>query len=298
MSEMSWDISPACLETPVRYVLSQDTTPGTTVGAHAHDQCVPHVRPWSIVQSALADSDSGMRDQDNAEKHGVALKTIRRWRRKYQRRGRPRGQSHTSALCPRCDAAALDARPYAELLGWYLGDGHISSQRRGVFGLHVVNDQRYVHDIAALHELMRQVKPGSMPHSRQVPGAVIVTSSWKHWPCLFPQHGPGRKHLRSIVLEQWQREIVTEHPAAFLRGLFHSDGSRVNNWTARMVAGERKRYDYPRWQFCNHSADIRALCCWALDLCEIPWPPSNAVHISVSTRAGVARLNELIGPKT
>jgi len=30
------------------------------------------------------------------------------------------------------------------------------------------------------------------------------------------------------VLTDWQREIVERHPADFLRGLFHSDGCRVN----------------------------------------------------------------------
>ena len=25
------------------------------------------------------------------------------------------------------------------------------------------------------------------------------------WPCLFPQHGPGKKHLREIRLVAWQR---------------------------------------------------------------------------------------------
>lgn len=94
-------------------------------------------------------------------------------------------------------------------------------------------------------ELMRRVKPGSRPHTRRVPGCVISTVSWKHWPCLFPQHGPGRKHERSIALEDWQEEIVRAFPAAFLRGLFHSDGARVNNWATRLVAGEMRRYDYP-----------------------------------------------------
>jgi hypothetical protein len=42
------------------------------------------------------------------------------------------------------------------------------------------------------------------------------------------------------------------------------------------VAGQPKRYDYPRWQFTNVSADIRELCCWALDLVDIPWRQSNA----------------------
>ena len=91
--------------------------------------------------------------------------------------------------------------------------------------------------------------------------------------------------------------MVERHPGEFLRGLFHSDGSRVRNWATATVAGERKRYDYPRWQFTNTSDDIRRLCCWALDLVEVPWRQSNATTISVSTRAGVARLDALIGLK-
>jgi hypothetical protein len=125
----------------------------------------------------------------------------------------------------------------------------------------------------------------------------VVQAHWTHWTCLFPQHGPGRKHERPIVLEGWQREVVAAHPAAFLRGLFHSDGCRVRNWARRPVAGVPKRYDYPRWQFTNVSDDIRGLCCWALDLLDIPWRRSNAKTISVSRRAAVARLDELIGAK-
>ena len=58
-----------------------------------------------------------------------------------------------------------------------------------------------------------------------------------------------------------------------------------------------KRYDYPRWQFTNESADIRELCCWALDLVGVPWRQSNRKTISVSIRSGVASLDELIGLK-
>lgn len=251
-----------------------------------------------MIESALRDSDAGMRDADNAEKHGVAVKTIRRWRRLYQRRGLPRGQAHTTVPCPRCEDAALDASAYSELLGWYLGDGHISRGRRGVFNLHIFNDAVYSADNSHLQGLMKRVKPGGRPHTRLVPGCVITTVSWKHWPCLFPQHGPGRKHDRAITLEDWQRLIVEQHPGPFLRGLFHSDGCRVNNWARRPVAGEMKRYDYPRWQFTNASADIRALCCWALDLVGIAWRQSNARVISVSRREAVAALDELIGLKS
>lgn len=258
---------------------------------------MPHVRPQEIVDSALRCSDDGMPDAENAALHGVAVKTIRRWRREYQRRGRPRGQTHLAPPCPRCEDGVLDNRTYAELLGWYLGDGHISRGRRGVFNLHVFNDLSYSEDNAHIQMLMGSVKPGGRPHTRVSLGCLITTVSWKHWPCLFPQHGPGRKHERPIVLEPWQVQAVEAHPAAFLRGLFHSDGSRVRNWTSRIVAGEMKRYDYPRWQFTNVSADIRELCCWALDLVDVPWRQSNQKTISVSTRASVARLDTLIGMK-
>jgi hypothetical protein len=146
-------------------------------------------------------------------------------------------------------------------------------------------------------KLMRLVKPGSRPHTRKVPGCVVSTVSWKHWPCLFPQHGPGRKHERPIVLATWQEQIVDGFPADLLRGLFHSDGCRANNWTSRLVAGELKRYDYPRWQFTNSSSDIRDLCCRTLDSVDVPWRRSNWKTISVSTRAAVARLDALIGLK-
>lgn len=192
----------------------------------------------------------------------------------------------------------MDLAAYAELFGWYLGDGHISRGRRGVFNLHVFNDERYANLNVGVAELMRRVKPGGIPHTRRSPGVVITTVSWKHWPCLFPQHGPGRKHERVLGMQPWQWAVVEQHPAAFLRGLFHSDGCRANNWTSRIVAGRPKRYDYPRWQFTNESTEIRQWCCDALDLLGIPWRQSNRNTISVSTRAGVARLDELVGPKT
>jgi hypothetical protein len=149
-----------------------------------------------------------------------------------------------------------------------------------------------------VERLISVVHPSRRVFRVPAPGCTVVQSSWKHWPCLFPQHGPGPKHQRPIVLEGWQRAIVEANPASFLRGLFHSDGARSKNWTRRIVAGEWKRYDYPRWQFTNHSADIRELCCWALDLVDVPWRQSNWKTISVSTRAGVARLDELIGLKS
>ena len=164
---------------------------------------MPHIRSDETVASALAASDAGMSDAQNADIHGVAIKTIRRWRRLYQRRGQARGQAHTRVPCPRCAGSALDGSGYAELLGWYLGDGHITQGRREVWNLHIVNDEKYVEANARLLDLMRRVKPRGRPHVRYAPGCVITTMSWKHWLCLFPQHGPGRKHERRIELEPW-----------------------------------------------------------------------------------------------
>jgi hypothetical protein len=145
-----------------------------------------HIRPTETAASALQSSDAGVPDAENARRHGVAVKTIRRWRRLYQRRGLPRGQAHLNVPCPRCQLADLDRVAYAELLGWYLGDGHISQSRRGVFSLHVFNDLRHPLLTSQVIALMRQVKPGSRPHTREVPGCVVITVGWKHWPCLLP----------------------------------------------------------------------------------------------------------------
>lgn len=259
---------------------------------------MPHIRSDETVASALRASAAGVPDALNAERHGVAVKTIRRWRREYVRRGRERGQTHLLATCPQCEGGPLDTAAYAELFGWYLGDGHISAQRREVFSLHIYNDLTYADDNARLIDLKTLVKPRSKPHTRVVRGCLVTTVSWKHWPCLFPQHGAGRKHERDLVMADWQRAIVEEHPAPFLRGLFHSDGCLVKNWATRPVAGQMKRYEYPRWQFVNESADIMRWCGEALDRLGIRWRQTNRRTLSVSRRADVARLTELIGAKS
>jgi hypothetical protein len=113
-----------------------------------------------------------------------------------------------------------------------LGDGYISKGRREVHNLHIYNDERYDRLNIGILELMSRVKPGSRPHTRRVPGCVISTVSWKHRPCLFPQNGPGRKHERSITLEDWQEEIVRALPAAFpARPVPFGGRARQRAWT-------------------------------------------------------------------
>lgn len=255
-----------------------------------------HVRSPELVASAVRASDQGVPDAENAARHGVAVSTVRRWRRLYQRRGRPRGQTHLGAFCPRCDGAPLDEAAYAELLGWYLGDGFLTQQRRGVQGLHVVNDLRYPATNARVARLMTRVKPGGRPHTRVLRGCLVTTVSWKHWTCLFPQHGPGRKHTRDVSLHDWQEQIVLRHPGPALRGLFHSDGCRTVNRVVRRTPTSERRYEYPRWQFSNRSEDIHALCAQLLDQVGVAWRRSGHVT-SVSRASDVERLDDLVGAK-
>ena len=255
----------------------------------------PHIRPQATVDQGLFLSDLGILDREIAEMCGVAVKTVRRWRRLYQRRGVIRGQH--ARPCPGCDGRSLPPAAYSLLLGAYLGDGHIIRNKRGVYLLSLFQDARYVGLIQEWRAALESVKGGGSSHLAHKPGCTAIQSYWMHWPSLFPQHGPGRKHDRSIVLEPWQKEIIQADPRPFLRGLFHSDGCRVTNWTVRQLSAGPKRYEYPRYFFSNKSADIIGLCTWALDLLDIAWRQPRYDAISVARREAVAALDEFVGPK-
>ncbi|HEX2057164.1 MAG TPA: hypothetical protein VHI71_02240 [Actinomycetota bacterium] len=111
----------------------------------------------------------------------------------------------------------------------------------------------------------------------------------KHWFCLFPQHGPGRKHQRRIVLSDWQEAIVQRDPEALVRGLIHSDGCRVE-------ANDRGHVSI-RYHFSNKSDDIKRIFCQALDRLEIPWTRPSDRDIAIYRKAATLRLDEFVGPK-
>ena len=108
----------------------------------------------------------------------------------------------------------------------------------------------------------------------------------------LPQHGPGRKHHRSIVLEDWQNRIVGSYPRQLPRGLIHSDGCRTIN---RVRDG---RYAYPRYFFTNHSPDILEIFRQACDASQLAHPTSKLDTISIARREAVAALDAFIGPKS
>ena len=110
----------------------------------------------------------------------------------------------------------------------------------------------------------------------------------------FPQHGKGKKHERAIVLEPWQREIVSRHPDEFVRGLIHSDGCRTTNrFKTTLPSGRVAEYAYPRYFFSNLSGDIRGLFCAACDALGVRWTLSNPRNVSIAHRKSVALLDEL-----
>jgi hypothetical protein len=256
--------------------------------------------PQVTVDMALRLSVIGVLDRENARICGVSVAAIRHWRC-----GRRRDSSHArhgpaaerSASCPRCHGRVMDESAYAYLLGLYLGDGHITRGRRNVFVLSLFCSDDWPGLLAAARSTMSAVMPSSGVFSVQRQGCTEVKSASKHWPCLFPQHGPGRKHTREITLKQWQFTIVEKYPGEFARGLFHSDGWRgVNRVRRRLEAGDRW-YEYSRYLFDNESKDILRLCGETLDQLGVAWRFSRPTTISVARRKAVARLDEFVGPK-
>jgi hypothetical protein len=194
--------------------------------------------------------------------------------------------------CPRCDGADLDEPAYAYLLGLYLGDGCISHDSR-VFRLRIVQDARYPHLINLTKDAITRVRAGNgRVGTAKKDGCVEIYGYWKHWLCLFPQHGPGKKHLRKMVLTSWQSDIVDSYPRQLIRGLIRSDGCRTIN---RVWNG---RYAYPRYLFTNNSDDILQIFRDACERVGIAHRNSKPNTISVARRNDVGILDLFIGPKS
>lgn len=204
--------------------------------------------------------------------------------------------------CPRCAEEPWLPEPrqdYAYLLGLYLGDGCISVggvRERGVWMLRIMCADAWPGLLAECKRTMVAVRPDNTVPTRQRDGCTEVVSYSRHWPCLFPQHGPGRKHKRKIEFTPWQRSIVDQYPGDFARGLFRSDGSRVTSRVRRPLASGGRWYAYPRYMFTNESRDSVGLCGDVLDLPGAAWRSSRRNTISVARREAVARLDEFVGP--
>ncbi|WP_018567552.1 hypothetical protein [Streptomyces sp. PsTaAH-124] len=254
-----------------------------------------------VRQTALTLLRDGVRNADVARRLDVPLGTISYWKH-VDRRTRGECPGQHAPQCPRCDGSGLDRPAYSYLLGLYLGDGHISHcSGHRVPNLMITCAESWGGLMDECERAMRAVFPGNSVCRVRRTGCRNVKVYSKHLRCLFPQHGPGKKHERRIALEPWQEEIVEAHPWEFIRGLIHSDGCRITNWTTRLVGGQPKRYEYPRYFFTNKSDDIRRLFTDALDKVGVEWSTlargSDPFNISVARRASVALMDAHIGPK-
>ena len=242
------------------------------------------------IEQALALRETGFSTRVIADRLSIPRRTVNDWLR-----GRlPSGRTRRDLGCEGCgwDPHGFAELPpsYSYLLGLYLGDGCLSAHSRGVFRLRLTLDATYPAIIREAASSMRCVLPNSKVNTYLRPSHDVEVSSYsKSWPCLFPQHGPGKKHHRRIALSTWQEELVEEMPHLLLRGLIHSDGCRFMNTG-------RGGWSHPRYSFTNLSSGIRRIFMDACDLLALHWTTSGNI-VYVSRKADVARMDAFIGPK-
>jgi hypothetical protein len=228
---------------------------------------------------------------------GINRATLRDWR------DSPDKAQAARTDCPRRGDDPVLPEPradYAYLLGLYLGDGCISvggDRAKGVWRLRIMCADAWPGLVQECVRALQSVRPAGKVMLQQKQGGQEVSSYSRHWPCLFPQHGPGMKHTRKIELADWQQAIVDRYPGEFARGLFHSDGYRGMNRVRRVLADGEHWYEYPRYLFSNKSTDILGLCGAALDRLEVEWRFARPDVISVAKKEAVARLDAFVGPK-
>jgi Homeodomain-like domain len=241
----------------------------------------------AVRTAALKLMREGLNDCEIGRRLGLPRTTVRDWRRpRYIRQPAPEP-------CERCwnpmTAVSFTPDDYAELLGLYLGDGCIAAGPR-TERLRLSLDARHaliVEEAAAL--LTRCFPANRVGRVRADRGSTVVLSVYHgHLSCLLPQHGPGKKHLRRIVVEPWQRKILGAAPWAFLRGCIRSDGCVFVNRTGP--------YEYLSYEFANFSPEILDLfveTCQSLGL----RPRRYTRHARLNRRGDVAELVAHVGLK-
>ena len=251
------------------------------------------MRSRAEFDAAMRLAAEGHEDAQVSARTGIPRRTISGWRRGTE------GQLHTRRQASGCgmthDFSRLPADSYAYLLGLFLGDGCISAAPRGVWHLRIALDAAYPMIIAEGLAALQEIFPANRASAQRRKRARCVDLSlWsKHLPCLFPQHGPGRKHERDVSLRPWQETLVASHRESLVRGLIHSDGNRCVA-VERRGAYERRA---ARYSFSNRSEDIKAILCESLDALGVRWTRPSDREIAIYRKESVARLDQFVGPK-
>jgi hypothetical protein len=201
--------------------------------------------------------------------------------------------------CPRCWQAArrctVSAPDYSELLGLYLGDGHVVLAGRA-HRLRLFLDSKYTNIVDEAEALLERCFVDNSIGRQLVHGGTMTVLSVysRHLPCLFPQHGPGPKHRRPIRLEPWQRTIVSAEPWPLLRGLIRSDGCSFINRTGP--------YEYLSFHFANRSDGIARIFEEACDQVGVRYRSNlnqkrRIWEIRINRRRSVALMCDHVGVK-
>jgi hypothetical protein len=251
------------------------------------------MHPPNVRAEALALVDAGLNDCEISRRLGIPRRTILDWRRPtyVPRRSTP------LELCPRCWRRAkpigFTPEDYAELLGFYLGDGCISEVAR-TQRLRISLDSKYPGIIESARGLLERCFPDNpvdiIPFHDGACVNVSVYSS--HLGCLFPQHGAGKKHERPIELEPWQSDLIERAPGAFLRGLIRSDGCVFINRTGP--------YEYMIYDFTNKSDDIIDLFVATCERVGVEYRRTQfrgCWKVRINRRASVMRMLKHVGVK-
>jgi hypothetical protein len=239
----------------------------------------------AVRQAALDLIARGLNDCEVSRRLGVPRRTVRDWRVKPP--------TYARAICQRCwcptSPVNFTPQDYAELLGLYLGDGHITQMAR-TQRLRLMLDAKYTVIVEEAAALIMRIVPENIV-GRQYPheGRMVTLHAYHgHWSCLFPQHGPGKKHDRRIGLEPWQQALVIQAPFALLRGLIRSDGCVFINRTGK--------YEYESYEFANLSRGILELfaetCAFVGVQCRV-----YKTSVRINRRASVALMLEHVGRK-
>src|SRR5215208_4202092 len=254
------------------------------------------MHPPAVRAEALALVEAGLDDCEISRRLGIPRRAILDWRRPPRERYVRQVVTET---CPRCWQPAKPMRvtpeDYAELLGFYLGDGCISDHTR-TQRLRISLDTKYPGIIGSARALLKRC----FPHNPVdiIPfhdGACVNVSVYcSHLGCLLPQHAPGMKHERRIVLEPWQRRMVEAEPWAFVRSCIWTDGCSFINRTGP--------YEYLSYDFTNHSKDIVDLFTATCDLVGLRDYRVNcyrrAWKVRINRRGSVARMVSHVGVKS
>lgn len=229
-------------------------------------------------------SAAGCNDTDVAWLTGLPRTTVRDMRRR---------EPPLRDRCPRCwrTVRRMNFSPgeYAELLGYYLGDGYIVVAGR-TQRLRISLDAKHPQLIAELEQLLGQCFPENRVSTCFLDGGVtaVVSLYCSHLGCLFPQTGAGMKHTRTLRFEPWQYELIDAAPWSLLRGLVMSDGCAFINRTGP--------YRYLSYDFTNESRDILDLFCRTCDRVGVQCRRGRR-SVRIYRRESVTLLAAFVGAK-